>query len=599
MKDRPLPAVLALLTAAAPLLAEPPVRSSELLEHVKRLSSDEWEGRATGSEGERKATEYIREQLARAGLEPAGEDGGWFQPVTMPAGHAVAKETSFAVKGAGGKSRKLELGEEFTALSISADGVVEGDPVFAGYGISAEGYDDYAGLDVNGKVVFVFRHAPPGPAARNRAMRFAAKLAAATKRGAAALVVVNDPHNFTRPVGRRNRPRPDALLTRGAGGQVGKIPCLHVTLGAARDLFPKLFGTKPGEIEKRITGGRGGPRPVPLAGRGRVRVEVKIDRKTITGRNVCARLRAKTRRPLEGVVVVGAHHDHLGRGLWGSLERNPEARREIHNGADDNASGTAGLLEVAEYLAARRDALRRDVLFLTFTGEERGLVGSRHWCDHPTVPLDRVVAMINMDMIGRLDGRKLFIGGTGTSPAWKPMLDELVEGAGLEAVYGPGGRAPSDNTSFYRKNIPVLFLFTGLHEQYHRPDDDWPRIDAESLEKVATLAARITERTANLAQRPAFRKADRGGGGPPRPVLGISLGRSDKGPTVGGVAPDGPAAAAGLEPGDVIVELDGKKTPGVGALRQAMQGLAIGQKIVVKVLRDGEELEFEVVLGSA
>ncbi|MHC4939145.1 MAG: M28 family peptidase [Planctomycetota bacterium] len=604
MRIRLLLAVFALFIASAPLAAEPPVLRSELLAHIKKLASDEWEGRATGSEGEKKATEYIRAHLEKLGLEPAGEDGGWFQNVEMPAGHSVGKNTSFDLKGKQGGKVTLKLGKEFTALSMSGSGIVEGEVVFAGYGISSPGsYDDYAGVDVDGKIVVVFRHTPRGDAGFNRSMRahasFQAKLNQATNRGAIALVVVNDPHGFTRPQGRQRRPRPDALMTRSAGGGVGKIPCMHVTLAAAKKIFPKLFRLTPEKVEKRIGDGKGMPEPVSLPGRGRIRIQAEIERKTIQGRNVCARLRTKNRQPLEGVLVVGAHHDHLGRGKFGSLERDPKARNAIHNGADDNASGTSGLLEAAEYLASKRDSLKRDILFITFTGEERGLVGSRYWCSKPTVPLKKIIAMINMDMIGRLDGRKLFIGGTGTSPVWEPMLNELIQEVGIKTVFGAGGRAPSDNTSFYQKNLPVLFFFTGLHEQYHRPADDWDRIDVASMEKVATLAARTAERTANLPERPKFQKADQGGGGPPRPVLGISLGRGQGGVAVGGVAPNGPAAKAGIQEGDLILEVAGKKTAGPGQLRRVLRDCEIGQKVKVKVRRDGEEMEFDLVLGGA
>ena len=383
----------------------------------------------------------------------------------MPAGHAVSEKTSFELKGKQGQKATLKLGKEFTALSISSNGTVEGEAVFAGYGVSVPGtYDDYAGLDVKGKVVVVFRHAPRGDATWDRAMRahasFQFKLNQATQQGAIALVVCNDPFNFTRPQGRQKKPRPDALMTRGAGGGVGKIPCVHVTLAGAKRIFPKLFRATPAKLEARIGDGKELSKPVSMPGRGRVRIHAEIERQTITGRNVCARLSPSgpglhDPHQMEGVLVVGAHHDHLGRGKFGSLERNPKARNAIHNGADDNASGTSGLLEVAEYLASKRDTLQRDILFITFTGEERGLVGSRFWCNNPTVP-----------------------------------LKELIAGIGIDAVFGPGGRAPSDNTSFYQKNLPVLFFFTGLHEQYHRPDDDWDRIDVASMEKVATLAAR-------------------------------------------------------------------------------------------------------------
>ena len=607
---RPLPLLIALLAGALPLAqsaaADPEVRSSDLLRHVKKLSSDAWEGRATGSEGEKKASAYIANHFKKLGFKPAGEEGGWFQTVSMPAGYDVDKKTTFKVVGAkAGKrgSLKFELGKDFYPLSPSASGTAEGEVVFAGYGVSApkQEYDDYAGVDVSGRVVVVLRDAPVKRADKgfNRALRrhaaFVAKLKQATDRGAVALVVVNNPRNFARA---KARPRPDTVQKRSVGGAVGRIPYVHMTMKAGNRLFPALFGATPAELEERIAG-KGQPAAVSVAGKGRIRIRAKIKRKYLLGRNVCALLPAEGRDTVDEVVVVGAHHDHLGYGQWGSLERSPNKRKEIHNGADDNASGTSGLLEAAEYLASRRKELRRSILFITFTGEERGLLGSAYWCDHPTLPLQKIAAMINMDMIGRLDGRKLFIGGTKTSPAFEPVLRELTEEVGIESTFGAGGMAPSDNTSFYKKGLPVLFFFTGLHPEYHRPSDDWNTLDLDGMEKVARLAALMTERVANLKQRPKFTRADGGGSGPPRAILGISVGRADGGVAVAGVAEGGPAAKAGLQSGDLIVELNGKPTPGAGALRQVMQRCQIGQKVLVRYLRGGKKHEVELELGGA
>jgi hypothetical protein len=599
----PLVCAAALLVGVAEVQADPDVSSKELLEHVRRLASDKWEGRATGSDGEKKATSYIVAHFKKLGLKPAGENGGWFQTVSMPAGYDVKKGTTLKIKGAKGK---LKLGTDFYPLSPSASAKVAGDAVFAGYGIAAPdlGYDDYEGLDVSGKVVFVFRHFPRAGGDRKwaAAMRahapFVAKLKQATDRGALALVVVNDPANFTKPQGRARRPRPDTTQKRSVGGAVGRIPYVHMTLAAAKRAFPALFGKKPEELEKSILAGEK-PKPASVAGRVRVDIRAELERKQLHGRNVCAMLAATGRDTVDEVVVVGAHHDHLGYGQWGSLERSPDKRKKIHNGADDNASGTSGLLEATEYLASRQGELRRSILFITFTGEERGLVGSAYWCDHPTVPLEKIVAMVNMDMIGRLDGRKLFIGGVKTSPSFRPILKNLTEELAVDATFGDGGMAPSDNTSFYKKGLPVLFFFTGLHPEYHRPSDDWKTLDMDGMEKVARLAAWTAERVANLPERPAFTKADRGGAGPPRPVLGISVGRAEGGVAVAGLAKGGPAEKAGLKTGDLIVEIAGKPTPGPGALRQALQRKQIGDKVLVRVLRDGNEETFDVVLGGA
>jgi hypothetical protein len=440
------------------------------------------------------------------------------------------------------------------------------------------------------------------PAARATHAPFLAKLKRATELGAAALVVVNDPASFPaageeekKAQGRRRRARPDALVRRSIGAAAKRrIPFVHLTLGAARSVFPILFGATPEELESAI---REGKAPVSRAGLVRVRIEAQVNREKLHGRNVCALLRSTHPGALDEYVVVGGHHDHLGRGQAGSLARGAKERKEVHNGADDNASGTAGVLALAEHIASRRGELRRHVLFLTFTGEERGLLGSRHFVEHPTVPLDKVVAMINMDMIGRLDGRTLFVGGVKTSPVFKEILERVNAGVGAKVYFGEGGQAPSDNTSFYRKGKPVLFFFTGLHLDYHRPSDDWKKVDRTGIEQVARLAAGVVEELALLEERPAFQRADSGGFGPPRAILGISLARAEVGAHIRSVLPDGPAAKAGMRVGDVIVEVAGREIPDLVSLYGVMRDRKIGERISVKALRDGKEQLFEVTLA--
>jgi C-terminal processing protease CtpA/Prc len=208
-----------------------------------------------------------------------------------------------------------------------------------------------------------------------------------------------------------------------------------------------------------------------------------------------------------------------------------------------------------------------------------------------------MVAMINMDMIGRLDGRKLFIGGVKTSPVWQPILDRLTKEQGVDAVYGEGGRAPSDNTSFYLKELPVLFFFSGMHREYHRPADDWPLIDTVGIETIARLAATTAEAVANLPARPKFQKADSGGMGPPRAILGINVAPAEGGVGIAAVRPNSAAARAGLQAGDVIVKLAGAATPDPVALRGVMSKRQPGEKVVVVVRRDAKTIEVEVTLG--
>jgi aminopeptidase YwaD len=597
MRARALLLLQLLLAGRAAGESPPAVAVEPLLEHVRLLASDAWEGRGSGSEGERKATAYVAERFLALGLEPAGEAGTFFQRVPVGRTFDVGSQSELLVRPPGEGPLALALDREFRPLSLSAAGVAEGEVVFAGYGIHAPdlGYDDYAGIDAKGRVVVVFRHSPFSGArwkdgrARARHAPFAAKLAAAAARGAVGLVVVNDPASF--------RERADVLQTEDAGAGEAVIPFAHATLAAARRFFPLAFGATPEDLERAILRD-GDPAPASRPGLARATLRCEVARGVVEGRNVCARLRAAAPAPLDELIVVGAHHDHLGLGGPGSLG-GPEARGRIHNGADDNASGTAAVLAIAAALAPRRGAFRRSLLFVTFTGEERGLLGSRYFCEHPTVPLESVRAMVNLDMVGRLQGRRLFVGGVKTSPVFRPLLERLLEGAGIEAAFGDGGRAPSDNTSFYEKGKPVLFFFSGMHPDYHRPSDDVEKLDAEGMARIATLAARTVAELAAIEGPIPFQRADAGGFGPPRAVLGIVAGPSGGGGvTVEGLAPNGPAERAGLRAGDVIVGLEGEAVEDLGALQAALERRKAGDEVAVQVRREGETLRFAVRLAQ-
>jgi len=590
--------LLAFAKAAAAGDADTPeVTADELLAHVRTLASDEFEGRGSGTPGEARATDYIADAFAKLGLEPLGGKGEPFQTVDM-AGSFHAKATCRLTFERAGETLELDLEREWLPLSSSVNGDVAADVVFAGYGIHAPelDYDDYKDLDVKGRIVVVFRNTPEGPSwadqrARMRHAPLIQKLRHAADHGAKAILVVNDPHTFGEGGTGGAGARPDTAVTDDIGARLAAIPFAHVTLGAAERLFPAAFGKSPRDLEGRING-ENGATPASMAGNGTMHLVVRTEREVIKGRNVCALLEAGAPDATDEVVVVGAHHDHLGHGAVGSLARSPEERREIHNGADDNASGVAGVLEIAEYLAAHKGELRRSVLFVTFTGEERGLLGSRWFVEAPPVELSRIVAMVNLDMIGRLGGRKLFVGGVGTSPGFPALVTGSAKEVGVEIALGDGGRAPSDNTSFYAKRIPVLWLFSGMHPDYHRPADDAEKIDAQGMEKAARLAARLAEGLAKLPSRPAFTRADTGGE-PPRAVLGIVVQPAAGGVGIRQLQPDGPAARAGLREGDVIIALDGEPTGDLGALREILFARDVGDRLRVRVRRGEEELEVE------
>jgi hypothetical protein len=320
-----------------------------------------------------------------------------------------------------------------------------------------------------------------------------------------------------------------------------------------------------------------------------------------TGRNVVAILEGSDSELRAEAIVVGAHYDHLGWGGAGSLA--PDARA-VHNGADDNASGVAALLEVARALAAGpRPA--RSIVFAAFTGEESGLLGSAHYASNPAVPLARTRAMLNMDMVGRLRDRPLIVNGRGTAQEWPRFIAEAAKAESIEVVTGEDGYGPSDQTSFYARDIPVLHFFTNTHSDYHRPSDDWETIDAAGLKRVASLVARLA--TAAADHRPtltlvrgAGRPPAQGGGGGYGAYLGSipDFTPVERGVRITGVRAGSPAEKAGLTEGDTIIRFDDTDIADIYAFTNALRARKPGDSVLVTVLRDGREVALQVVLGS-
>nr|MDJ0522850.1 M28 family peptidase [Planctomycetota bacterium] len=298
---------------------------------------------------------------------------------------------------------------------------------------------------------------------------------------------------------------------------------------------------------------------------------------------------------VKDTIVVGAHYDHVGLGNFGSLG----GKGNIHNGADDNASGTTALLEIAEYLASRRHELRRRVLFIAFSGEELGLLGSKHYVREPRVPLADCHAMLNLDMIGRAQKNRLYVGGTGTSPIWPEMLRRLnKQTSRFDLTLWPGGKAPSDHSSFYEANMPVLFFFTGLHGDYHRPSDDPRTLNYAGHEKVARLAAAVTFELATRAgDKPQFTRCDAGGFSV-GPFTGLSVEQRDDGVYVAYVEKRSPASKARFKVGDRIVTWGGADLPTTNRYNDLVSKAKPGDKVDVVIEREGKRKTLKLKLGK-
>lgn len=468
------------------------------LEHVKYLASEKLEGRATGSRGLDLAAEYIARVFQQAGLGP-GAGRSYYQefPVSVDVALGEGNRLQYCI---GQDCTTLELGKQFVPLNFSGSGRCRGPVVFAGYGISAPelGYDDFAGVDLKGKIVIVFRHEPQefddssifaGRIQTEYSQPYS-KALEMLQRGACAGLMVNDVSNHGGHDGSL-----EEFNGAAAPADVG-IPFIHVDAAVVRRWFAHAGRDleKIGQtIDRELK-----PVVFELPNELQVDVQAELMRTERVARNVIG---FKPGRSTE-YVIIGAHYDHLGRGEQFSMA--PERAGEIHPGADDNASGTAALLELARYFG-RRPPLRRGLLFIAFAGEELGLLGSGYWVRHPLLRPEDAVAMINLDMVGRIRDGRVYVGGLSTSPDWKPLVEELAQVTSLkldfteDSAYGS-----SDHTAFSRLRVPVLYFFSGLHADYHKPSDTWDKIEAEPAAQLLSLVARLVERLAESPTRLSF-----------------------------------------------------------------------------------------------
>ncbi|HBB74283.1 MAG TPA: aminopeptidase, partial [Planctomycetaceae bacterium] len=582
---------------------------------VTWLAAPEREGRGPGTPGIDAAADWVAAQFAEIGLA-APVAGEAFQPfaMTLDAKLGPASANTLELVGpptadGGATVVPLVLGRDFTPLAAGGSGRFELPLVFAGYGITApaEHYDDYAPLAdggvAKGAALVLLRQEPQkddphGAFEGNQTSQHAAlarKVANASEHEAGAVVFCDDSAET------------DSLMpfTRaGEGSDRRTMPVLHLRRAVIDDVVTRSLGRDLATIQKGIDDTLT-PASAALAG-WRIRGRVAIERVETQGRNVMAVIPGRGAPAADDhaaidpreTVVLGAHYDHLG---FGGVNSAAPGVHAVHHGADDNASGTALLVEVARRLVAR-GPLPRTVLLVAFSGEERGLLGSAHYVANPAVPIADTVAMVNLDMVGRLDAEKLIVHGTGTSAGFDELVDRLTAAAGLTTAKEPGGFGPSDHSSFYAKKVPVLHLFTGSHADYHRPTDTADKINYDGMVRLAGL---VTDIVAELASgpRPDYREVAstmfaRGGGD--RPYFGSipDFGKPGGGYAISGVAKDSPAANGGLQGGDVIVRLGESAITGLDDFDSALRKHKGGERVPVVVRRGGADVTLEVLLGQ-
>lgn len=592
---------------------DPEITSADLRRHAEVLASEALEGRLTGTAGTRLATDYVAGAMGAVGLRPAGDMGGWFQYYGFESGVSLGAGNRLSIQGAEGEEA-LAVERDWRPLAFSGTGTFEpAEVVFAGYALlaPAEGgfpaYDSFQDLDLEGKWVLAFRYIPEDLAPERRQqlqaygeLRFKAMVA--RDKGARGLILVSGPSAQVR--------EELVPLHAEAGSGASSLPVISISDAVAERLLAAA-GRELGATQRALDSGE--VQPGFALSHLRVAAEIQLDRQQATDRNVLGRLDAGA-TPGDSLVVIGAHLDHIGRGEdRGSRDEEADAGR-IHPGADDNASGVAALLEIAQHLATQKAAgklrLRHDILFAAWTGEELGRLGSAHFVKTFAAPADTsaetkgfrptVVAYLNLDMVGRLD-ETLYIQGVGSSSIWRSELERRNAPVGLPLRLQDDSYLPTDTTSFYLQGVPVLTAFTGSHADYNTPRDTAERLNYDGLVKVARLMELLVRGLAERPEAPDYIAQEKPATGASRANLRAYVGtipdytETDiKGVLVNGVAKGGPAELGGIRAGDLIRSVAGKAIENIYDFTYALNALKVGQPVQVRVERGGELIELSV-----
>ena len=590
MKKAPIFVLLALSVAALSAQTPAPATATGTRAYVETLASDRFAGREAGSTGEQQAGDYIAAQLARIGARPLPGRQDVFMSFDFTAG---SRDGGSQLSSG---SQRFSAPADVVALSFSDDGTVSAPAVFAGYGIVVPeaqnfGYDSYATLDVKDKAVVVLRYFPEDAdketksiLARYSDLRY--KALAARQRGAKALLVVTGPRS---PNAGQTVPITFDTALAGSG-----IPAASISGKAAA----ALFGSRSIEsVQKELDSGN--PHVAGFALDGvTVELSTKLVREKRTARNVVAFLPATS--PVTGVekpwIVVGAHYDHLGLGRNGNSLASGADVGKPHVGADDNASGSAAVLAVAEAFA-RRPMRRRNLVVALWSAEEIGLIGSNMFVNAPPIPLNQVAAYFNFDMVGRMQDNKLAVQATGSSTTWASLIERANVAAGFNLNLQPDPYQPTDVATFNQASVPSLNFTTGAHLDYHKPSDTPDKINYEDLDRIAEFATTIAARLMESDQAPQFVKVEQSSQTVSRTGVRLFTGTvpdyaaDAKGLLLGGVIGGGPAEQAGLQKGDVIIEIAGQTIANIYDYTYALELLKIGEPVKVVYMRGSERRE--------
>ena len=621
--------------------AKPTEAEKNLRTHVVYLASDTLGGRRTGETGATSAAGYVANMFAnyklKAGVTQIANGKtkrNFLQSFPYISGVELGKDNFLRIVPAeSDKENKMEIGINWSPAGFSPNGYIPPAPiVFAGYGIASNElkYDDYAGLDAKDKIALVFAGMPENGNPHSAFARFNlhAKAKIAQEKGAKALLIISSETDF----------KNDKLAQLKYDQTIGEtiIPVAVISRSIGADALGAKDEAELAEIEKWIGNRKDAPENIQtkLADLPKAVAQLKVNltkKQTAEAYNVIGILEGTDAVLKSEAVVIGAHYDHLGKGGQGSLALNSQ---EIHHGADDNASGIAAMLELARQFAEAKNN-KRTLIFIAFGGEEEGLIGSKAYVNNPVFPLAKTVAMVNLDMVGRLKDEKLTIGGIGTASEWKGLIAQknLQVGSPTElkplnlpqansTLESPAGSAtkiafaktaafqlslnedgfgPSDHSSFYGKQIPVLFFFTGTHEDYHKPSDTADKINYDGLLKITNYVGEIVKSIDANPLKPTYAVAKSSGMGGGRSGFNVSLGTvpsysdSSDGMTIDAVRDDSPAAKTGLKAGDKIIKLAGKGVRNVQDYTFVLGEMKAGEEYEIVVVRGAERLTLKIV----
>jgi len=577
---------LAVVVFALPLFAQKgDITSKELKEYVSFLASDSLKGRKPGTAEMNVAAKYILDHFKAVGLKPLAENG--YQSFDIVIDVNLGPDNKLSVDGYDATFRK-----EFIPLAYSSSGEVNAAVVFAGYGFDLDmdslKWNDYSGLDVKGKWVMMFRADPELDKTDSKFIPFSdtrSKVLTAKDKGAAGVLLVT-PRGFDKD---------DKLMAVVVENNevTSGIPVLSIRHEIA-DRILAAKGISADSLEHFITSGG---KPYSFETTAVIHGRVDVSQKHSRTANVVALLEGSDKVLKDEYLVIGAHYDHLGFGGPNSGSRMPDTNA-IHNGADDNASGTAMVMELAKKLGSQSAKLKRSIIFVAFSGEEMGLLGSKYFVNNPPVELKKIKAMFNFDMVGRFDKEKnsISISGTGTSAEGDSILKVFEKGLPFMVTHSPDGYGPSDHASFYSSNIPVFFFTTGVHMDYHTPFDDAGKCDYPDEKKIGDFSASVIADIDNLQKDLTFKESGKKetavrSGRRYKVTLGIMpdfAGSEKKGLRVDGVTKDGPAYKGGMLKGDIIISVHGMKVENIYDYMARLNKLKSGMTVNVEVLRNGK-----------